>query len=137
MQTTKSNPTSFANNGGRPMLSETEQTKETGITETESLTPQRNELEETPGIQPELLDGSKQTLEKAALDSMRLLQKSGNKLMDLLEASVSDSEIKKSQEEIQKIEAHRIETAIQCANALATTIQTQVNMVKAMSGFMK
>lgn len=76
-------------------------------------------------------------LEEASLDSMSLLSKSANRLMDLMSASVSTSQIQNSMEGVKHVELHRIDSAIKCAQALSGTIQVQCNIVKAMAEFKK
>lgn len=87
--------------------------------------------------QPELSEDSSKSLKAEGLSSMRLLKKSGNRLMRLMEECVKDSDLDRSSTGGAGIESHRIELAINCGNALAHTIQTQVNMFKAMSDYMK
>lgn len=85
---------------------------------------------------PALSEELPNSLETAGLDSMKLLQKSANKLMALLDAAVPDNDLDRGKDGGMKVEAHRLETAVSIANAIATTVQTQVNMVKAMAGIM-
>lgn len=81
-------------------------------------------------------DRPRATLETVALDSMSLLQKSGNKLMVLIEECVKESDLERSADGTQRVESHRIQQALDGAKALAQTVQVQVNMVKAVSDFM-
>lgn len=93
--------------------------------------------EEQPTKQLVLSEDSRKTLLVAASDSMTLLNKSGDRLMMLIEESVSDSDLAKSKDGTQRVEPHKILQAVQAANALASTVQTQVNMVKAMTGLLQ
>lgn len=76
----------------------------------------------TSAIQPVSLDDSGTRLQMAGLDSMSLLQRSGNKLMEMIDDSVNNC---------------RVDAAIHAANALSSTVQVQVNMLKAMNDFRK
>lgn len=68
---------------------------------------------------------------------MKLLKKSANRLMTLLETCVTDIDIDRSKDGAVKTDTFRLEMAVKCANSLATQLQTQANIVKAVSQFMK
>lgn len=86
---------------------------------------------------PALSGDSRMRLESAAFQSMSLLNKSAERLMDLIDECVSSNDLAKSKEGTQRVESHRIESAINAANALAHTMQTGTNLVKAMTDLLK
>lgn len=106
-------------------------------------TMQRTESASSPKLLPTVIgdnlpgqsDDSSGHLETVALDSMNLLKQSSNRLLNLMKESVSDLDLQRATDGDKRVEAHRIDTAIQSANALAQTVQVQVNMLKAITGF--
>lgn len=123
--------------GERPIAHDTTRTKEEITTSEELKMLKKNDSDETEETLPALSDDSQKNLEKAGLDSMTLLSRSANKLMRIMDACVTDSDLDRANDGGARIDSHRGDQAIQCANAIAHTIQTQVNMVKAMTAFMK
>ncbi len=88
---------------------------------------------ETAVIPRELSDELQENLQREGLTSAQLLNASANKLMRLMEESVTESDLQKSAEGVMRVEPHKIQQSIDCANAIAGLLQTQVNIVKAMS----
>jgi len=128
----------------QPDSSETEKTKprlmpppENDTKQSETQTPPRSELAAIGETQPAQSGDSRANLEMAAFRSLNLLNKSADRLMGLIEECVTDSDLAKSKEGTQRVETHRIETAISAANALAASLQTGANMVKAMTDLIK
>ena len=78
------------------------------------------------------LDEQQSPLEKATLGSMDTLNESATILLDIMKDSVSGNKEQRD-EGVQRIDYTRAELAISAANAIAKTIQTQVNIVKAVS----
>jgi len=76
-------------------------------------------------------------LKTESSNSMNLLSKSANVLMTIIETQVTADDVTKANEGVKNIDPSKIETTIECAKMLATTVQTQVNMVKAMTSLMK
>lgn len=91
----------------------------------------------TEPTQAELSVDSFESLPMEGLSSMRLLHRSANRLMTLIEECVSDSDLARSTDGNGRVESHRIEQAVQAANALAGTIQVQANLLKALTGLKK
>lgn len=114
---------------------ETDKTKPRGtiMPEQEPSGGPKSTLPATVETHRELSADSHKRLKTAALDSMSLLQRSGNRLMVLIEECVSETDLEKAKTGDKRVESHRIEQAIQAANALAATVQTQVNMVRAVA----
>jgi len=104
---------------------------------TEPITLKKNEPGGTAETLPELSGACVKNLERESLDSMSLLNKSANKLMRLMDECVKEDDLEQSREGIKRVEGHKIESAISCANAIAMTIQTQVNLVKSLSGYIR
>lgn len=92
---------------------------------------------ETSETLPVLSGDSSRRLRSETLGSMRLLSKSSNRLMNLMEESVSDVDLEKSKEGVQRVEPHKIRQAIDAANALAATVQVQANLIKSAAMFFK
>lgn len=118
-------------NGVQKIVNASELTAENGTPETKKPMPEKKETKGTKETLPELSDDSRKNLERVALDSMTLLKKSANKSMELMDECVSETDLQRGRDGGQKVESHRIELAISCANSIANTIQTQVNMVNA------
>ena len=78
------------------------------------------------------LEEPQNPLEKATLGSMDTLNESASILLDIMKDSVNVNK-EQRQDGVQKMDYSRAELAIQAANAIAKTIQTQVNIVKAVS----
>lgn len=97
----------------------------------------KNDKEETKEIQPGLSEGLPTTLNKEGLTSVQLLRKSASKLMNLMDECVSESDLEKAKEGTQRVETHRIQTAVNCADSLTQIVQTQVNLLKVMTDLMK
>lgn len=89
------------------------------------------EIDETQLVSSEELS---KTLDAAGLRSMTLLKQSADRLMKLMESSVSDSDMERARDGAQDVPLHKVEIAMKCANTLATTVQTQINMLKAIKG---
>jgi hypothetical protein len=106
----------------------------TEVEKNESPKLQWPEIVPTP---PVLYEELQKDLARGGLNSMQLLEKSGNRLMGLMENCVSESDVQRAKEGVGTIELHRIAQAIACANAIAQTVQTQVNMVKSMAPLVK
>lgn len=70
-------------------------------------------------------------LEEASLRSVDILNESAIMLLDIMKDSTKSLSDEAVKEGIQKIEYSRAELAINAANAISKTIQTQVNIVKA------
>jgi len=83
--------------------------------------------EETPLASLEELPNS---LGQEGLTSVRLLQQSASRLMRLMDASVTESDLTQSEAGMGRVESHKIQTAINCADALTQIVSTQVNMLK-------
>lgn len=141
---TPRNTTATTANGSTPSeLNEQEKTENNtvklgviGAEETERSKMQKSTPEGTPETLPVLSGASVKALETESLTSMSLLAKSSNRLMTIMQDCVSDSDLEKSAEGTQRLELHRIEVAIKCANAITQNIQTQVNIANVMAKFM-
>lgn len=81
--------------------------------------------------QPESLDAPLKTIEMESLTILDLSKRSAGRLLSLMELSVSDEMIQKQKDEILSVELDRIKTAIDCANAISNTVQTNINLLKA------
>lgn len=108
---------------------------ESGGLETQRSSEPKPTLDET--LMSELSVRPQGTFEQAGLTSMRMLHKSANRLLKLMGECVTDSDLDRSKDGVHRVESHRIELAIQAANAIATTVQTQANLVKSMASIMK
>lgn len=128
---TKSETTLENSNGNERTESTSNNTGESTMPKTSPVSSLASLPSATEKTLPELSDESREPLEMVALDSMKLLQKSGNKLMQLIDESVSAEDLEKSVDGAVRVAGHKIEIAIHAANTLAQTVQTQVNMVKA------
>lgn len=137
MQTIKSESSSDEPFGESTIQNKAEPQAAETITKTEKRTVQKNESAETSAIQPELSEGSLESLKREGLNSMRLLDKSANRLMQLMESCVPDEDLDRAMERVQNVNPDRIDAALRCANALSQTIQTKVNIFKAVGSLMK
>ena len=72
------------------------------------------------------------SFEGATLTAMDTLNSSASMLLDIMKDSVKGNEEQRA-DGVQRMEYSRAELAIQAANAISKTIQTQVNIVKAIS----
>lgn len=108
----------------RKIESEKMKTAEDVTTKTESLMPQKKKS--VPVVMPE----TPQELSEESRRGLQMEATSSN-------CCVTKTEMEKSSENIQKVDVHRIQVAVQVANALAVTVQTQVNTVKIMGDFMR
>jgi hypothetical protein len=109
-----------ANGGETKTLSNVEPVKLTA----ETVVTRRASSEELPAL-----------LQRAALGSLMRLRQSQMKLLALMQESVRDLDLEKSEEGVSRVPLERIEMAIKCANALAHHTQVGVNMLKAVSDF--
>lgn len=134
---TKQSETPKRPNGSDKTQSTSKSTGENTMQRTSSASSQASLPTVIGATHPELSDDSSSNLERAALSSMDLLKQSGNRLLGLMKESVSDLDLEKSADGTKRVEAHRIEAAIQTASALAQTVQVQVNMLKVMTEFRK
>ena len=105
--------------------------------QTPNLIEPKRDSGEIRGTQIVLSEDSQQALETASLNSMTLLSRSANKLLSIMETCVSDLDLKKVDEGVTGLDFSKKEQAIMCANALAQTVQTQINMVKALTPLVK
>jgi hypothetical protein len=87
----------------------------------------KEEIEET---QTESSGASLENFGAEGFHSVNLLKKSANRLMDIMQACVSETDLEKAKESIQNLEMHKVEMAIKCANGIQQSIQTQVNILK-------
>lgn len=87
------------------------------------------------GTQPELSEDFHKSLSQEGLTSIQLLRKSSNRLMRLMEECVHDSDLDKSADGTQRVESHRIQTAINCADSLTNVVNTQVQLLKVLKDF--
>lgn len=113
--------------GGPSTEAETENTKEITIIETEQKGLSKSMKDETKGTLQEYSAGSLPSIELASLDILNLSKRSANRLMKLMEASVTDKDLEK-----QGVNPDRIKTAVECANALTQVVQTNINLIKAL-----
>lgn len=132
--TTKTERNAMPNerNGLRETKTDSSPTKEKTTPKTEKNAAPKLMHIATPGSLIASSAARSESLNKAALDSMFLLQESGNKLLRLIDEAVSHEDLDKSKEGVQRVETHRIHSALEAARALAQTVQVQVNMVKAL-----
>lgn len=110
---------------------------ERGIHQIKSVPLKKNTPEETGETQQELSEGQQNSLETVGLTSSQLLRQSAEKLLACMEAIVSKADLDKSTEGVLRVEPHRVETVIKCANALTSITQTQVNIIKAIKDICK
>ncbi len=93
-------------------------------------------LEETSEIElveQDSSESSTKNYEQATLTAMDTLNASSSYLLNIMEDSLKPlNEEGPVKEGIQRLEYTRAELAISAANAISKTIQTQVNMVKAL-----
>lgn len=137
MQKTESESSNVELKTGELILNESEKPVGETITKTEKKIAQKSESAGTEEIQPVSLENSLESLKKEGLSSMHLLDKSANRLYRMMASSVTDEELEKSEERITNVNPERIAAALQCANALAQTIQVKVNIFKAVSSLTK
>lgn len=65
---------------------------------------------------------------------LNLSRRSAERLMTLMETVVTDDDLEKQKDGIQRVDPYKVETAIKCANGIAQIIQTNINLLKAMKG---
>jgi len=90
--------------------------------------PEKNESVETKEIQTVSSEEAVKSLRTGAYQSMNLLSESAQRLNRLMKTAVSDNDMDRAESGGVRPEHHRIEQAIKCASAIASTIQTQVNI---------
>lgn len=76
---------------------------------------------------------SLQNIEMASLDILSLSKNSANRLMRLMEVSVSDTDFQKDADGVEKIPLHKIDTQVKLANAITQIVQSNINLLKAIN----
>ena len=137
MNETKKSKMQDATVGEKKIQSAVEPIPKLTTREAESNISTQKKSGETSVTLPELSDASQSKWQRESLGSMNLLGESARKLNRLMESCVSNSDLLKEDEGDRRVDAYRIEQAVGCANALAKVVQTQVNLVKAMTPFLK
>lgn len=108
-----------------------------GMKETKTPTTPKSvnaEIVETP---QESSGALQKILSREGSTSMTQLSKCENKLLDLMDECVSASDLDRAKDGSKRVESHRIDQAIQLANALSNVMQTKVNMLKAMKDYIQ
>lgn len=84
----------------------------------------------TGATQVESLEGHLETIRRGGLDSMTLLKSSANRLMRLMEETVTDQDLQSSRDLIRKVDPYSVQTAVSCAKQMTEIVKAQTNLLK-------
>lgn len=104
------------------------------ITPKEPRDLQKSMRQGTAETQPESLGEPLKNIVMESSGILNLSKRSAERLMRLMESTVSDHDLDRQQDGGPAPDLYRVETAIKCANAIASIVQVNVNLLKAIKG---
>ena len=127
------NKTQEEQSGDESIKSDSLKTKGNAMLETAKDSSKKYTKPETEGIQPESFVEPSKNLELVRSGLLDLQLRSANRLLNLMEATVTDSDLERSKEETRNLELYKVEVAIKCANAITNIVQANINLFKAVN----
>lgn len=129
---TKGHGMSAEQSGAEQIVSDSLRTRE--LTTIENVTSISNESAEvaTTGTRRELSEEPRSNLEMEALGMMNLSKSSAKRLHKLMRVAVSNRDLEDHHNDLKRVQIENIQAAVQCANSIATLLQGNVNLLRAL-----